>query len=152
MLGWTAVLLSRHPDQRALLRADPALIPNAIEEILRYEAPSPVQGRWVGHDVEIHGTTVPAGSRVLFLNGSGDRDERHFDDPDRFDVRRTIDRHLAFGYGAHFCIGSALARLEGRVALEQTLRRFGDWHVDESEVTWVHTSTVRGYHHVPIHL
>jgi cytochrome P450 len=134
------------------LRADRSLIPGAVEEILRYEAPSPVQGRWVEHPVEIHGTTIPARSRVLFLNGSGDRDERHFDDPDRFDVRRKIDRHLAFGYGAHFCIGSALARLEGRVALEQTLERFGDWHVDESEVDWVHTSTVRGYHHVPIHL
>lgn len=152
MLGWAIVLLARHPEQRALLRADRSLIPGAIEEILRYEAPSPVQGRWVEHPVEIHGTTIPAGSRVLFLNGSGDRDERHFDDPDRFDVRRKIDRHLAFGYGAHFCIGSALARLEGRVALEQTLDRFGDWHVDESEVDWVHTSTVRGYHHVPIHL
>ena len=152
MLGWTAVLLARHPEQRAELRADRSLIPNAIEEILRYEAPSPVQGRWVEHDVEIHGTTVPAGSRVLFLNGSGDRDDRHFDDPDRFDIHRSIDRHLAFGYGAHFCIGSALARLEGRIALEQTFERFGDWHVDESEVDWVHTSTVRGYHHVPIHL
>ena len=152
MLGWAAVLLARHPEQRAELRADHSLIPDAIEEILRYEAPSPVQGRWVGREVEIHGTTLPPGSRVLFLNGSGDRDERHFDDPDRFDIHRRIDRHLAFGYGAHFCIGSALARLEGRIALEQTLARFGDWHVDESEVDWVHTSTVRGYHHVPVHL
>jgi cytochrome P450 len=152
MLGWAAVLLARHPDQRALLQADRSLIPNAIEEVLRYEAPSPVQGRWVEHDVEVHGTTIRAGSKMLFLNGSGDRDERHFDNPDTFDVRRKIDRHLAFGYGAHFCIGSALARLEGRIAIEQTLDRFGDWHVDESEVDWVHTSTVRGYHHVPIHM
>jgi cytochrome P450 len=152
MLGWAAVLLARHPDQRALLQADRSLIPNAIEEVLRYEAPSPVQGRWVEHDVEVHGTTIPAGSKMLFLNGSGDRDERHFANPNTFDVRRKIDRHLAFGYGAHFCIGSALARLEGRIAIEQTLDRFGDWHVDESEVDWVHTSTVRGYHHVPIHM
>jgi len=151
MLGWAVVLLARHPGQRAEMRADPALIPGAVEEILRYEAPSPVQGRWVEHDVEIHGTTIPAGSKMLLLNGSGDRDERHFDDPDRFDVHRTIDRHLAFGYGAHFCIGSALARLEGRIALEKTLSRFGDWHVDEDEVEWVHTSTVRGYHRVPVH-
>jgi cytochrome P450 len=150
MLGWAAVLLSRHPEQRAELRADPGLIPSAVEEILRYEAPSPVQARWVERDVEIHGTTVPAGSKLLLLNGSGDRDERHFEDPDRFDVRRTIDRHLAFGYGAHFCIGSALARLEGRIALEQTLARFPDWHVNEDDVDWVHTSTVRGYHHVPV--
>lgn len=152
MLGWAAVLLSRHPDQRAALRAEPSLIPSAVEEILRYEAPSPVQARWVERDVEIHGTTIPANSKILLLNGSGDRDERHFEDPDRFDVRRNIDRHLAFGYGAHFCIGSALARMEGQIALEQTLARFGDWHVDEDEVEWVHTSTVRGYHKVPIHL
>ena len=150
MLGWAAVLLSRHPEQRALLRADRSLIPNGIEEILRYEAPSPVQGRWVEHDVEILDTPIPAGSRVLFVNASGNRDERHFADPDRFDVQRKIDRHLSFGYGAHFCIGAALARLEGRIALEQTFDRFGDWHVDESEVTWVHTSTVRGYHRVPV--
>lgn len=152
MLGWAVVLLARHPDQRTQLRSDRSLIPNAIEEILRYEAPSPVQARWVEHDVEVHGTMIPSGSKMLFLNGSGDRDDRHFDDPDRFDVQRKIDRHLAFGYGAHFCIGSALARLEGRIALEQTFKRFGDWNVDESEVDWVHTSTVRGYHHVPIHL
>ncbi|NNE72137.1 MAG: cytochrome P450 [Acidimicrobiales bacterium] len=150
MLGWAAVLLARHPEQRALLQADRSLIPGAIEEILRYEAPSPVQARWVEHDVDVHGTTIPAGSKMLLLNGSGNRDPRQFPDPDRFDVRRKIDRHLSFGYGAHFCIGAALARLEGRIALEQTLDRFGDWHVDESEVEWVHTSTVRGYHRVPI--
>ncbi len=152
MLGWAVVLLARHPDQRAELRADPALIPNAIEEILRYEAPSPVQARRVERDVEVRGTTIPAGSKMLLLNGSGDRDDRHFDDADRFDIHRTIDRHLAFGYGTHFCIGSALARLEGRIALEQTLARFGDWDVDESKIDWVHTSTVRGYHRVPITL
>jgi cytochrome P450 len=152
MLGWAAVLFSRHPEQRAKLQADRSLIPNAVEEILRYEAPSPTQGRWVEHGVEIHGTKLPAGSRILFLNASGNRDERHFEDPDRFDVERNIDRHLTFGYGAHFCIGAALARLEGKVAIEQTLDRFGDWHVNEDEVTWVHTSTVRGYHQVPIHL
>jgi cytochrome P450 len=150
LLGWTAVLLARHPQQRAELRADRSLIPNAIEEILRYEAPSPVQGRWVETDVEIHGTTIAAGSKVLMLNGSGDRDDRHFDNADEFDIHRKIDRHLAFGYGAHFCIGSALARLEGRIALEQTFDRFGDWTVDEDAVEWVHTSTVRGYHRVPI--
>ncbi|MDH4169926.1 MAG: cytochrome P450 [Acidimicrobiia bacterium] len=152
LLGWAAVLLARHPDQRAELRADEALIPGAVEEILRYEAPSPVQGRRLARSVEIHGQTVPAGANILLLNGSGNRDERHFPDPDRFDIHRRIDRHLSFGYGAHFCIGAALARLEGRVALQATLARFGDWEVDESEVDWVHTSTVRGYASVPIHV
>ena len=84
------------------------------------------------------------------LNGSGDRDERHFEDPDRFDVRREIDRHLAFGYGTHFCVGAALARLEGKVALTETLRRFPTWEIDTSGLEWVHTSTVRGYSKVPM--
>jgi cytochrome P450 len=150
MLGFASVLLARHPEQRRELRDDPSLIPNAVEEILRYEAPSPVQGRRVLRDVEFHGRTVPAGSNLLLVNGSGNRDERHFPDADRFDIHRTIDRHLSFGYGAHFCIGAALARLEGRIGLEQMVRRFGDWEVDEDGIDWVHTSTVRGYKAVPV--
>jgi cytochrome P450 len=150
LLGFAAVTLAQHPDQRRLLVDDPSLVPNAIEELLRYEAPSPIQSRWVSRDIEVHGTVIPRGSKLSLLNGSGDRDERHFEDPDRFDVRRTIDRHLAFGYGTHFCIGAALARLEGKVALTETLRRFPTWEVDESRLERVHTSTVRGYTSVPM--
>ena len=150
LLGWTGLLLARHPDQRSLLLDDPGLIPNAIEEILRYEAPSPIQGRMTRRDVTVGDTTIPAFSRVALLNGSADRDERHFEDPDRFDVRRKIDRHLAFGYGVHFCIGAALARLEGRVVLEETLARFPEWKVDESGMKLVRTSTVRGPAHLPM--
>lgn len=149
LLGFAAVTLARFPDQRELLVAEPSLIPNAIEELLRYEAPSPIQSRWVARDVEYYGTVVPRGSKMALLNGSADRDERHFPHPDRFDVRRDIDRHLAFGYGTHFCIGAALARLEGRVALAETLRRFPAWEVDEDGLERVHTSTVRGYASVP---
>jgi cytochrome P450 len=150
LLGFAALTLAKHPDQRQLLVDDPSLVPNAIDELLRYEAPSPIQGRWVSRDVELHDTVIPRGSRLALLNGSGDRDERHFEDPDRFDVRRVIDRHLAFGYGTHFCIGAALARLEGKVALTETLRRFPTWEIDESRLEWVHTSTVRGYSSVPM--
>jgi cytochrome P450 len=145
LLGFAAVTLARFDDQRRLLVDTPELIPNAVEELLRYEAPSPIQSRWVARDVELHDTVIPRGSRISLLNGSGDRDERHFDDPDAFDVRRVIDRHLAFGYGTHFCIGAALARLEGKVALEETLRRYPTWEIDESRLERVHTSTVRGY-------
>lgn len=152
LLGWAAVLLARHPDERDVLVDDPRRIPNGVEEILRYEAPSPINSRWVTRDVEVHGTVIPAGSKVALLNGSANRDGRHFADPDRFDVRRTIDRHLSFGYGAHFCIGASLARLEARLALEETLRRFPRWDIDESELQWVHTSTVRGFERVPIHV
>lgn len=150
LLGWAAVLLAEHPEQRAALAADPALIPNAVEELLRYEAPSPVQGRWTTADVEWYGTTVPAGSRVLLLTGSAGRDERKYPDPDRFDVFRRIDTHVSFGHGIHFCLGASLARLEGRVALEETLKRFPEWEVDHARAKRLHTSTVRGYAEVPI--
>ena len=150
LLGFAAVTLARFPDQRQLLVDDPSLIPNAIEELLRYEAPSPIQSRWVARDIERHDTVIPRGSKVALLNGSGDRDERHFDAPDVFDVRRAIDRHLAFGYGTHFCIGAALARIEGQVALAETLRRYPTWEIDEARLVWVHTSTVWGYSSVPM--
>jgi cytochrome P450 len=150
LLGFAAVTLARCPDQRQLLVDEPALVANAVEELLRYEAPSPIQSRWVARDVELHDTVIPRGSRCSLLNGSADRDERHFPDPDTFDVRRVIDRHLAFGYGTHFCIGAALARLEGKVALEETLRRYPTWEVDESRIERVHTATVRGYSSVPM--
>jgi cytochrome P450 len=149
LIGWSGLLLARHADQRALLHEDPALVANAVEEILRYEAPSPIQGRYVTRDVTLHGVTIPAGSRLALLNGAADRDERVFADADRFDVRRVIDRHLAFGYGIHFCLGAALARLEGRVVLEETLARFPQWEVDEARTQLVHTSTVRGPAHLP---
>ena len=125
-----ATLFDQHPDQRQLLLDDPGLIENAIEECLRYEAPSPVNGRRVTRDVTFHGHTVPEGASLLLLNGSANRDERHFPDADRFDVRRRIDRHLSFGYGAHFCIGAALARLEGQIALREFLKRYPTWEVD----------------------
>jgi cytochrome P450 len=151
LLGWTSVLLARHPDQRRILLDDPSVVPNAIEELLRYESPSPIQGRFVTRDVDVAGTTIPAGSRLAILNASANRDDRHFEDPDRFDVTREIDRHLAFGYGVHFCLGAALARLEGRVVLEEMLARFPDWQVDESSIELVHTSTVRGPHTLQVH-
>ena len=150
LLGWAAILLARHPDQRERLVADPALVPNAVEELLRYESPSPIQARWVTRDVELHGQVVPRGAKMALLNAAANRDERHFPEPDRFDVGRTIDRHLAFGYGAHFCLGAALARLEGRVVIEETLARLPRWEVDESRVRFVRTTTVRGPAGVPI--
>jgi cytochrome P450 len=149
LLSWASVLLARNPHQRALLVADPSLLPNAIEELLRYEAPSPIQARWVTRPVELHGVAIPAECKIALLTGSAGRDEREYPDADRFDVRRTFSRHASFGYGPHFCLGAALARLEARVALEETLTRFPTWDVDESGLRWVHTSTVRGYETVP---
>jgi cytochrome P450 len=150
LIGWTGYLLAKHPDQRELLLQDRSLIPGAIEEILRYEAPSPVQARFVTRDVELYSTTVPEGSIMLLLTASANRDDRRFADPDRFDVRRKIDHHLTFGYGLHFCLGAALARLEGRIALEEVLARFPRWEVDERNAERVRTSTVRGWHRLPV--
>ncbi len=150
LIGWTGKLLGEHPDQRRLLVEHPELIPGAIEEILRYEAPSPVQARYVVTDVEHYGQTVPAGSVMVLLNGSANRDERRFEDADRFDVTRKIDRHLSFGYGIHHCLGAALARLEGRVALDEVLKRFPDWEVDWEHAVQARTSTVRGWEKLPV--
>jgi cytochrome P450 len=152
LLGWAAVLLARHPDQRSLLVRDPSLTGNAVEELLRYEAPSPIQARFVTQDVELHGKTLPRWSKVALLTGSAGRDERKFPDADRFDVTRQFDRHVSFGYGLHFCLGANLARLESKVVLEETLQRMPDWNVDESAVEFVRTSTVRGPSRVPVTL
>jgi cytochrome P450 len=150
LLGWASVILAEHPDQRAELAADASLLPNAVEELLRYEAPSPVQGRWVTREVELHGEVLPEGSKVLLLTGAAGRDERAYPDADRFDIHRAFDLHMSFGYGIHFCLGAELARMEGRIALEETLERFPEWDVDHEHVVRLHTSTVRGFAEVPI--
>ena len=149
LIGFMGQLLSDHPDQRRELAADPALIPGAIEETLRFEAPSPVQARYVARDAEHYGQVIPVGSYMLLLNGSANRDEEHFPDADRFDIHRT-GGHLSFGQGVHFCLGSALARLEARVAFEEVLARWPDWEVDYGAAERAHTSSVRGWARLPV--
>ena len=149
-LGWASTGLDQFPDERRALAQDPSLIPNAVEEIIRWEAPSPIQGRWTTQSVDLHNTVIPENSKVALLTGAANRDERMFENPDVIDVHRNINRHVAFGYGIHFCLGAALARLEGRIALEETLKRFPEWTVDYDHCEMVHTSTVRGYAKVPI--
>lgn len=150
LIGWTGKVLSDHPDERRQLVEDRSLIPNAIEEILRYEPPAPHIARYVASDVEVHGETVPAGSAMLFLVGAANRDERRYPDPDRFDVGRDIGQPLTFGYGIHFCLGAALARLEGRIALDEVLQRFPEWEVDRDNARLAPTSTVRGWDTLPV--
>ena len=150
LLGWASVILADHPEQRAEMAADPELIPAAVEELLRYEAPSPVQGRTLSRPVELHGETLAAGAKILLLTGAAGRDDRVWDRPDEFDIKRKPEQHVSFGIGAHFCLGAALARMEGRIALEETLARFPAWNVDHDRAVRLHTSTVRGYKSVPI--
>jgi cytochrome P450 len=150
LLGWAGLILADHPEQLTALAQDADLIPNAVEELLRFEAPSPVQGRWLTEDVEIHGQRIPANSKVLLLTGSAGRDERVYPAADSFDIRRDFKLHVAFGYGIHFCLGAALARMEGKIALEETFKRYKSWTVDKERSVPLHTSTVRGYLRLPI--
>jgi cytochrome P450 len=133
-----------HPDERALLVRDPALVRNAVEELLRFDPPSQYQGRVATRDLVLHGVAIPKHSRVLLINGATGRDERKFPDPDRFDVRREIDVHLGLGYGRHLCLGASLARLESRVAIEELLRRFPRYEVPSDGIERMHSSNVRG--------
>jgi cytochrome P450 len=150
LIGWTGKVLADHPDQRAEIASDRGLVANTIEEVLRFESPSPVQARYVTRDVEHHGEIVSEGSVILLLTASGNRDERKFPNGDRFDIHRRIDHHLAFGYGVHFCMGAALARLEGRIALDEVLQRFPTWEVDDDQAVQARTSTVRGWESLPV--
>ncbi len=152
LLGWLVKLLAEHPDQRRELAADPALIPRAIEETLRYEPTGPHTARYVTQDVEFYGVTVPQGSAILLVNGSASRDERRYPNPDAFDIHREDIQHLTFGFGIHHCLGAHLARLQGRVGLEELLKRFPEWDLDYDNMKLASTSTVRGWEHLPIRL
>jgi cytochrome P450 len=147
-----AVALARHPDQRALVAGDAALVPNAVDESLRHDSPSHYQARVTTTDVVWHGTTVPAGARILLVNGAANRDDREFAAPDDFDLRRSPERHLAFGHGPHFCIGASLARLEARVALEVLLERCPSYEIDLDNLERRHSSNFRGLSKAPVAL
>ena len=150
LIGWAGKVLAENPDQRRALVADRSLIPAAVEELLRYEPPAPHVARYVTRDVEYYGRRVPEGSAMMLLIGAANRDHRQFPpDGDVFDIRREPHQHLTFSVGTHYCLGSALARLEGRIALEEILKRFPEWDVDLSECKLSPTSTVRGWEAMP---
>ncbi|VEG46868.1 cytochrome P450 [Mycolicibacterium flavescens] len=150
LFGWMGKVLAEHPDQRKELAADLSLVPGAIEELLRYEPPGPHVARYVAtEDVQFQGQTVPAGSALLMMLASANRDDRHFADPDRFDIHRKPGGHLTFGRGAHFCVGAPLARLEGRIALEEVLKRWPEWDIDLENARRSRSSTVRGWDTMP---
>jgi cytochrome P450 len=150
LIGWAGKVLGDHPDQRRELVEDRSLVPNAIEELLRYEPPAPHVARYVSRDVTHYGRTVPEGSVMVFLVGAANRDERRHPDGDHFDIHRDVGQHLTFGYGIHFCLGAALARLEGRIALDEVLQRFPEWEVDADNARLSPTSTVRGWETLPV--
>jgi cytochrome P450 len=150
LIGWAGKVLAEHPDQRRYLVENPQLIPQAIEELLRYEPPAPHMARYVTRDVSLYDQTVPEGSVMMMLVGAACRDERQFGpDAGKFDIHRAARPHLTFSVGTHFCLGSALARLEGRVALEEILKRFPEWEADLTNAKLSPTSTVRGWESMP---
>jgi cytochrome P450 len=144
--------LWRNPDQRKLLRDDPGLVPRWVEETLRYDSSTQAIGRVTTRPVTAHGVEIPAGKRVLVLIGSGNRDERVFPRPDSYDLERDTQAMLSFGHGAHFCMGAALARLEGRIVLEEFWKRFPDYEVEPSGSARIHSVSVRGFAALPIEL
>jgi cytochrome P450 len=150
LIGWIGKVLAEHPEQRREIVGDRALIAPAVEEILRYESPADRVGRYVARDVELYGTTVPKGSIMMLLNGAANRDDRRFPNGDRFDIHREQHSHLSFGYGIHSCLGAALARIEGRVVLDEVLNRFPQWEVDLENARMSSTSTVRGFDTLPV--
>ncbi len=152
LLGNTVITLLSHPAELAKVRADLSLVPQMIEEMLRYESPVQAILRLATSDAEIAGSTIPAGGRVLILYGSANRDERQFPNPDTFDLTRNPQDHLGFGFGIHYCLGAPLARLEARVAMDAFLRRFPRIQLREQRLNWVDSFVVRGPKMLPLEL
>jgi cytochrome P450 len=152
LLGNAVYWLDRNPGERAKLAGDPALIPRWVEETLRYDNSTQALARLVVRDALLHGEKLREGDKAVLLVGSANRDERAFPDPDRFDVERNTSRSLSFGQGTHFCLGAALARLEGRVALEELWRRFPEWRIEPEGSVRVHSVNVRGFAALPMRL
>ena len=150
LLASAIYLLAKHPDQRARLVDDPALMGNAVEEILRYEPPVHGLARVLTRDTELYGQQLSEGEKVLLLYAAGNRDERVFDDPETFDVRREITQHLSFGHGVHYCLGLHLGRLESRIALSSFLERIPDYDVVLEDIHWRHIFATRQMKSLPI--
>jgi cytochrome P450 len=149
LIGWTGMVLGDHPDQRRDIVNDRSLVTQAVEELLRYEPPGGAIARLALKDIELYGTKIPAGSAMVCVAGAANRDESRFENGDSFNIHRIRRAHLTFGYGFHVCVGNALARVEGRIALNEILDRFPEWEVDKPNAKLVPSSTTRGWETLP---
>ncbi|MGB6205448.1 cytochrome P450 [Mycobacterium sp.] len=145
LIGWLAKVLAEHPDQRREIHQDRSLLNRTVDETLRFEPTGPHVARWMAKDFECYGTTIPAGSAMLLLFGAANRDPRRYTDPDMYNIHRDNISHITFGKGVHYCLGANLARLEGRVALDEILNRWPEWDIDYDTAQLASTSTVRGW-------
>jgi cytochrome P450 len=151
LLANAVELFAQHPEQRARVVADPSLVPDAVEEVLRFRNSTQYMHRTLTRDLELHGQAMRAGDSVLLVIGAANHDEREFGvTAEQFDIDRRPERHLSFGYGAHFCLGAALARLESRVALEEIHRRIPDYAVVYEDAVRFHSGNVAGWTSLPI--
>lgn len=150
LIGNGVLALLRHPAELQRLRQDPAQIESGVEELLRYDSPVQRVSRIANEDAIIGGRSIPKGSLVLTLLGAANRDPAHFSEPDRLDVTRRDNRHLAFGWGIHFCLGAPLARLEGQIAIGTLLRRLPRLALAAERVEWRQTATLRGLMALPV--
>ena len=150
LISNAAILLDRYPEQRQKLLDDPSLIGAAVEEFLRFDPPVQGLARTTTREVSIHGETIPENSKVLLLFASANRDERRIADPDRFDVTRAPNPHLALGFDTHFCLGASLARLEARVAYEELLSRLPHYHLKDARVDRLCSGPIQGALRLPI--
>jgi hypothetical protein len=144
--------LWEYPDQRAALVQDPSGIPDAFNEVLRYDMPTQFLGRTVVRDIQIGGRSLTKNQPVIFLYASANRDEREFPNPDVFDIKRRAPRFLSFGAGHHACLGTHVARMEGKVCLEEILRRFPEYEVDLDRATRFRTEFVQGFQSLPVQI
>ncbi len=151
LIGWLAKVLAEHPDQRRRVVEDRSLIPQVIDETLRFEPTGHASARYTLQDFDAHGQTIPAGSAVLLIVATAaNRDPRRYERSEEYDIGRPDIAHLTFGYGLHYCLGANLARLEGRVALDEVLNRWPEWDVDYDGMSLAPTSTVHGWERMPI--
>jgi cytochrome P450 len=150
LIGNGTLALLRHRDQLRRLRKDPGLIASAVEELLRYDGPVQRTARVSGEDVAIAGRTIAKGELVMPFIGAADRDPAQFPDPDRLDIARTDNRHIAFGWGIHFCLGAPLARLEGQIALNTLVRRLPKLALATDKPEYRESLTLRGLSTLPV--